>query len=104
MSDSLPGKTYNAKQLRSIGHRLKPVVTVAQRGLTDNVRKELERALADHELIKVSVKSGTRQERQTTIEKICQECDAQLIQAVGHIALIFRRNDHPDPRLSNLLR
>jgi RNA-binding protein len=104
MSNSLPSKQPNVKQLRSIGHRLKPVVTVAQRGLTEAVSKEIDRALSDHELIKISVKSGTRQERQVIIETICEQCHAELIQTVGHVALILRRNDKPNPRLSNLLR
>ncbi|MDP4918106.1 MAG: YhbY family RNA-binding protein, partial [Haliea sp.] len=38
------------KQLRAIGHKLKPVVTVAGNGLSDNVLQEVQRALGDHEL------------------------------------------------------
>ena len=36
------------KQLRAIGHKLKPVVTVAGNGLSDGVVAELDRALSDH--------------------------------------------------------
>ncbi len=42
----------DTKQLRAIGHKLKPVVTVAGKGLSETVRLEIERALTDHELIK----------------------------------------------------
>jgi len=38
------------KRFRAIGHNLKPVVTIAQKGITENVHDELERALKDHEL------------------------------------------------------
>ena len=48
------------KQLRAIGHKLKPVVTVAGNGLSDNVLQEIQRALADHELIKIKVSDGDR--------------------------------------------
>ena len=34
------------KQMRSIGHKLKPVVTVAGKGLSEGVRMEIERAWA----------------------------------------------------------
>ena len=37
------------KQLRAIGHKLKPVVTIAGKGLTEGVINELDRALTDHE-------------------------------------------------------
>ena len=39
------------KYLRSLGHPLKPVVTVAGNGLTESVVTEINRALNDHELI-----------------------------------------------------
>ena len=51
------------KQLRAIGHKLKPVVTIAGNGLTDGVCAELERALGDHELIKVKLAAGSRETR-----------------------------------------
>ena len=43
------------KHLRRLGHNLKPVVTVAGNGLTENVTNEIERALTDHELIKIKL-------------------------------------------------
>ena len=92
------------KRLRSIGHRLKPVVTVAQKGLTESVCNEINRALDDHELIKVSVKCADREERRQLIDTICQQCPAELVQTIGHIALLYRPAKSPDPRLSNLLR
>ena len=46
------------KQLRTIGHKLKPIVTVAGNGITDGVVNELERALTDHELIKIKLAVG----------------------------------------------
>ena len=45
------------KHLRRLGHNLKPIVTIANKGLTDSVNAEIERALTDHELIKIKVLS-----------------------------------------------
>ena len=44
------------KQLRAIGHGLNPVVMVADKGLSEGVMAEMERALSDHELIKVRLR------------------------------------------------
>ena len=104
MSNSRSSTTVNARQLRSIGHRLKPVVTVAQRGFTDTIRDEINRALVDHELIKISVRRGSRPERKAVIEEICLACNAELIQSIGNVALLYRHSEKPYPRLSNLLR
>ena len=43
------------KSLRGIAHHLDPVVAVSERGLSEGITEETERALNDHELIKVKV-------------------------------------------------
>ncbi|OUS03768.1 RNA-binding protein [Gammaproteobacteria bacterium 54_18_T64] len=92
------------KHLRGIGHKLKPVVTIADKGLTDSVLAELSRALDDHELIKVKVSLSDREAKKATIEQACQRLKAELVQTIGHVILLFRRADKPNPKLSNLLR
>ena len=92
------------KQLRGIGHHLNPIVTVAANGLTETVHQELERAIHVHELIKVKINIHDRDYRQQTIEAICQQHNAILVQSIGKTALVLRRNKKPNPRLSNLLR
>ena len=92
------------KYLRSLGHQLKPVVTVAGNGLTETVLAELDRALGDHELIKVKLAVGDREAKKSTIAEICLQSKAQLIQSIGHMILLFRKADKPNPKLSNLLR
>lgn len=100
--------TRNAKQdtrqLRAIGHKLKPVVIVAGNGLSEAVIAELERALTDHELIKVKLAAGSREQRSALGALICERCGAQLVQSIGNVILILRRAARPDPRLSNLIR
>ena len=92
------------KQLRAIGHKLKPVVTVAAKGLSEAVMLEIERALSDHELIKVKVAVGDRATRQGVADEICASTGAELVQVTGGILLLLRRSAQPDPRLSNLIR
>ena len=92
------------KQLRAIGHKLKPVVTIAGNGLTEGVFAELERALGDHELIKVKLAVGSREDRATLAQEICDRARAELVQSIGNVVVILRRSAKPDPRLSNLVR
>lgn len=97
-------KADRKKYLRSIGHKLKPVVTVAGKGLTDNVVAEIDRALNDHELIKIKLAVGERELKKLAINEICSRLKAENVQTIGHILLLYRPASKPDPRLSNLLR
>jgi RNA-binding protein len=95
---------WDIKQLRAVGHKLKPVVTVAGNGLTDNVLAELDRALTDHELIKIKLAVGAREARSEMAKQICEKSGAELVQSIGGIIVLLRRSEKPDPRLSNLIK
>lgn len=92
------------KAYRSIGHNLNPVVTVAGQGLSAGVMDELNRALSDHELIKIKVSVGDRDLRNEVIAELLQSTGAELVQQIGNMALLLRRNPKAKPSLSNLSR
>lgn len=80
------------KYLRGLGHGLRPVVMVGDAGLTDSVLSEFDSSLEHHELIKVRVKVGDRAERDKIIARLCDSGDAQLVQRIGNMALMYREN------------
>lgn len=92
------------KSLRAIGHDLNPIVTVASNGLTEGVIDELNRALDDHELIKIKVSVGDRDVKKEVIAEIIHITGAELAQQIGNTALLLRRNPKAKPQLSNLKR
>ena len=80
------------KRLRGLGHKLKPVNTVGTGGLSDSLLEEFESSLEHHELMKVKVNTGDRDDRDTAIRVLCECSGALLIQRVGNIGLLFRKN------------
>ncbi|WP_421868764.1 ribosome assembly RNA-binding protein YhbY [Motiliproteus sp.] len=92
------------KHFRSLGHRLNPIVTVAGNGLSEGVQLEIDRALEDHELIKVKFNVGDREVKKALISELCDQTQAELVQQIGNIALLYRAAEEPDPKLSNLMR
>lgn len=80
------------RHLRRLGHQLKPVVRMGGAGLTPNVLHEIDQALDAHELIKVKIVADDRTGRKRFIDTICSDMDAELVQAMGNIALLFRRS------------
>lgn len=92
------------RDLRRIGHHLDPVVTVGDGGVSDGVIAEAERALEDHELIKIRLPAGDREQRRALAAALCAACSAELVQSIGRIVLVYRAAAKPDPRKSNVLR
>ncbi|RDL44376.1 ribosome assembly RNA-binding protein YhbY [Marinomonas piezotolerans] len=92
------------KQYRLIGHSLNPVVTIAGNGLTESVLTEIDRALEDHELIKVRYSIADREARYAHVEETSKVLKCEIVQTIGKVALLYRAALEPNPKLSNLLR
>ncbi|XOZ33100.1 ribosome assembly RNA-binding protein YhbY [Halomonadaceae bacterium KBTZ08] len=90
------------RQYRAIAHDLKPVVQVGDNGISEGLQQELERALDDHELIKIKVASTDRDERRELIDAACEVTGAELVQVIGKMAVLLRRTAEPNTKLSNL--
>jgi RNA-binding protein len=88
----MPLTENQKRQLRKLGHTLKPVVMIGANGLTEGVTNEIDLSLEHHELIKVKVSAGDREVRDEMINAFCDSSTAELVQRIGNIALIFRRN------------
>jgi RNA-binding protein len=86
------------KFLRGLGHKLKPVVTVGDAGVTEAVFKEFDSTIGHHELIKVRVRAGDRQRRDAVVDALCRRGSAALVALIGNVALLYRR-DPENPRI-----
>ena len=92
------------KQFKAIAHHLKPVVIIAGNGITEGVARELERALTDHELIKIKIAVGEREDRAAIADEITCLTGSELVQMIGRTAVLLRHNQKPNPKLSNLIK
>lgn len=80
-------------ELKARAHGLKPVVWVAENGVSDAVVKEIATALSAHELIKIRLNSDSREIRKAWILEICEKTGAQHIQTIGKIVVIFKKSE-----------
>ena len=84
------------RHLRGLAHSRHPLVRVGNNGATQAVAEELDRTLAHHELVKIKVESNDREERRDIITSLGEQCSAEIVQTIGKIAVLFRRNpDEP---------
>jgi RNA-binding protein len=100
----MPISADRKKNLRTIGHKLNPIVTIAGNGLSEGVLQELNRALDDHELIKVKLAIAEREDRKELVAELVALPNVELIQEIGKVVLLYRHNKKPNPKLSNLHR
>lgn len=92
------------KRLKSIGHELKPIVMIGNKGITPAITEEIDRALTDHELIKVKLPAGSKHERDLVSTELAATANAYVIHTIGRMALLLRQNPNANPKLSNLTR
>ena len=88
----MPLSNNQLKHLRNLAHHLKPIVTVGQHGVTENVLNELEIALNHHELVKIKIAGEDRDERKAMIQMLIEKTAADMVQAIGKTLTLFRLN------------
>ena len=79
------------KYLRRLAHPMNPIVMLGNAGLTDAVTADLDRALNDHELVKVTARVGDRDARNQALASLANRTASELVQRVGHVGVFYRR-------------
>jgi len=90
MALSLDNETRRA--LKKQAHHLKPVVQSGAAGLSAPVLAEIDRALTDHELVKIKLATDDKAARRKEIDTTCDDLDAACIQHIGRTATLYRPN------------
>lgn len=82
--------TRERAALKARAHALEPVVRIGHAGVTDAVVAEIDRALEAHELIKVKIGEGDRDERTVHAATIGARTGAAVVQRVGRVVILWR--------------
>jgi RNA-binding protein len=78
------------RQLRALGHHLTAVVQVGAAGVTDGVIAATDRALEDHELVKVKI-AAEREERARAVAALVKATGSEVAQTLGRTVLLWRK-------------
>ena len=96
MADSNPHLSNAEKrELKARAQRLEPVVKVGHAGVTHEFLASLDRALSDHELVKVRF-SDFKEEKKTLAPMLAEKSGSELVVRVGNVAVYYRRRAQPD--------
>lgn len=73
-----------------------PTAHVGKNGLTNEVIIHIDKALLDHELIKVRFQA-LKDEKDALTSSIAERTGAELVEVIGNVAIFYRprENEHP---------
>ena len=84
------------RALRGHGHHLSPIVQIGKAGATPGVLKEVEEALAAHELVKLRVDADSPDDRFAVAEAVGALPGVNVVQILGGAILTYKRHpQHP---------
>lgn len=89
------------KQLRGLAHDLRPLVHVGKGGLSDSALAQIDRELAEHELVKVRF-LAEKDEKRSLAREVESRLHCGLAGLVGHVAVFYRPHAEPKRRRINL--
>ena len=78
--------------LKSRLHQLRPAVVIHHNRLDNWTYQNIDLALDSNELIKIRTRIGNSEELRKVAHNICASLKATLIQTVGQIIAIYRKN------------
>ena len=81
------------RYLRSEAHHLKPIFQIGKDGLSEVWLDEVLKALDKRELLKVNILQNSLVEVEDVKEFIENNSDAQIIQTIGNVLVLFKKSD-----------
>jgi RNA-binding protein len=100
MSEPLELTPEIRRALRARAHGLKPVVSIAENGLTEAVIKEIDACLKSHQLIKIRVYGDDRALRESYLAEICASLSAAPVQHIGKLLVVWREDSEGNAKKS----
>jgi len=97
--EHMPLSPSQRRYLKSLAHDLPAVILLGNKGATEAVSKELGLALAHHELVKIKLSGGDKDERQGQLDTLIAATGAEAVQQIGSVAVVFLRNND-DPKIA----
>jgi RNA-binding protein len=86
------------RHLRALGHELRPIVQIGRGGIDEGVVAAVDKALADHELVKVKLGEAAELDRHDAAGAIAQRTGSEVAQVLGNTLLLYRA-DPDDPAI-----
>ncbi len=85
----MPPRTM--KDVKRVGHGLRPTVHVGKEGVTDTLIEEIAKQVKNRKVVKVRLLPSVEEDRKRVAEDLATRSDSVLIEVVGHTVLLCDR-------------
>ncbi len=85
------------KKLKSLAHKLKPLVIIGQKGITENLIGSIKKALDDHELLKVKF-NDFKDEKEQITDKIIEQTESYKVSTLGNVLILYKQSQFEEKR------
>lgn len=79
--------------LRGKANKFDPIIHVGKDGVTEGLIEQVDESLESHELIKGRVLKNALEETKEVVYEIAERCEADVVQVIGYVFILFRRNE-----------
>jgi len=79
------------KDVKRVGHGLRPTVHVGKEGVTDTLIEEIAKQVKNRKVVKVRLLPSVEEDRKKVAEDLAARSDSVLIEVVGHTVLLCDR-------------
>lgn len=85
----MPPRTM--KDVKRVGHGLRPTVHVGKEGVTDTLIEEIAKQVKNRKVVKVRLLPSVEEDRKQVAEDLANRSNSVLIEVVGHTVLLCDR-------------
>ncbi len=80
-------------KLRSIASTLKPTVWVGKDGFSQNVLKQIEEELFNHELIKIAMQENVTPPTEFELTEMAVKLGAEVVTVIGKKIILYKHSE-----------
>ena len=80
-------------KLRSIASTIKPIVWVGKEGFTENVLKQINEELFNHELIKIALQESIEVPSEFELTEIAVKLGAEVVTVIGRKIVLYKHSE-----------
>lgn len=84
------------KYLKKIAQNYKAVIQIGKNGLNDGTLQVVNDNLTKNELTKIRILNNAELTAREISEELAEKTDSELVQLIGHIVILYRKNEEKE--------